>query len=189
MRILINDTLEKQSFWMPWDSDATCYNFKFPEETILPDKLDTIEDKYAVKTLVIKCDLPDYRFISEMKNLTQLYIYTGNNISDLSFLEDLVKLQQILIVGTHIASLESLVKLIKAKKKLYDEMPDNSMQKIFIKIDGVCIQSDGYIGDGSELIMQNICSTEIIVNKNTISFRNIRKIPKYKQLLDESDKA
>ena len=39
----------------------------------------------------------DYKFIGRMKNLTQLYIYDGTALEDISFLENLIKLGQLCI--------------------------------------------------------------------------------------------
>lgn len=111
MRILIDDKeIENRAYILPWYNDGTGFNFKSPDTQIDPGKVNDIENPLSVRTLVIECDLQDYSFIRQMKNLTQLYIYTGTNISDLSFLEGLEKLKQLCILKSHITSLESLKK-------------------------------------------------------------------------------
>ena len=77
-----------------------------------------------METLVINCDLPSYEFISSMVNLTQLYIYKGNNVSDLGFLKNLVKLRQLCVLDSQIESLQSLVELIDSKYKCLLEPKD-----------------------------------------------------------------
>lgn len=85
------------SYSMPWKHDANCFNFKFPNETIRKGQIAQIGNTEDIKTLVIGCDLDDYRFIAEMTNLEQLYIYTGRNIRNLSFIEKLVHLNHLCI--------------------------------------------------------------------------------------------
>ena len=94
MRVLI-DTEDRRNmmYLLPWVSDGTCFNFKSPTKVIYPNLAICKPEK--VETLVVNCDLPSYEFISSMVNLTQLYIYKGNNVSDLGFLKNLVKLQQL----------------------------------------------------------------------------------------------
>lgn len=92
MRVLI-DTEDRRNmvYLLPWASDGTCFNFKSPTKVIYP--CSAICEPEKVETLVVNCDLPSYGFISSMVNLTQLYIYKGNNVSDLGFLKNLVKLR------------------------------------------------------------------------------------------------
>ena len=165
MRLLI-DTEDRKKFMymLPWKSDGTCFNFKEPTKTISPDV--AIKDPKNVETLVINCDLPDYEFISKMDNLEQLYIYKGANIYDVSFLKNLTKLNQLCLLGTHVKSFAELVELINLKYKLYKEMPENKefIGRITYGFEGICIQSDLYEGDGTELLKQDICRYELWVN-------------------------
>lgn len=184
MRILI-DTEDRRNmmYYLPWASDGTCFNFKAPTKVIYP--YSTIREPEKVETLVINCDLPSYEFISSMINLTQLYIYKGNNVADLGFLKSLVKLRQLCILDSHIKSLQSLVELIDSKYKCYKEFPeeeDSWMRRIIYGFEGVCIQSDTYYGDGSELL-NDICSSDILVNKNRITFMDIMITPRYRKLI------
>lgn len=97
-KILIENTevnLDRCSYGFPWEHDATCYNFRRPEEIILAKNIRDIENKADIQTLVIGYKLEDYGFIAEMKNLRQLYIYDGSNIYDLAFVENLVSLKQL----------------------------------------------------------------------------------------------
>lgn len=184
MRILI-DTEDKRNmmYLLPWASDGTCFNFKSPTKVIHPNS--AISELGEVETLVINCNLPSYDFISSMVNLTQLYIYKGNNISDLGFLKNLVKLRQLCILDTHIESLQSLVELINLKYKCYKELPEEKdfWGRRTYGFEGVCIISDAYHGDGSELLKADICSSDILVNKNRITFKEIMKNPRYRKLI------
>ena len=156
---------------MPWYNDGTCFNYKRPDTQIHPERVNDIENPLSVKTLVIECNLKDYSFISQMKNLTQLYIYTGTNITDLSFLEGLEKLKQLCILNSHIASLESLKKLIDRKYEIYEGISkDEIMEGLKYRFEGICIQSDAYDSDGTELVKLGICVDDIRINEHLISY-------------------
>ena len=133
--------------------------------------MNDIENPLSVTTLVIDCDLQDYSFICQMKNLTQLYIYTGTNISDLSFLEGLEKLKQLCILKSHITSLEILKKLIERKYEIYESISkDEIMERLKYRFEGICIQSDAYDSDGTELVKSGICTDDIRINEHLISY-------------------
>lgn len=179
MRILIDDKkVQERVYSLPWYSDATCFNFKYPDRQIYPDMLRNIKRPSYVETLVIACDLEDYSFIGKMKNLTQLYIYSGNNINDLAFLETLVKLRHLCILNSHITSLDNLKHLIEEKYELYKSMPESEELKwrLTYGFEGVCIMTDAYDSDGTELVKEGICTDDIRVNNNLISYGySIRK--------------
>ncbi len=184
MRLLIDTEDRKNRMYpLPWSSDGTCFNFKTPTKMIYPNT--TIRNPEKVETLVINCDLSSYDFISQMVNLTQLYIYKGKNILHLSFLKELVKLRQLCVLDSHVASLKSLIELIELKYKRYKEMPEEEafIGRLTFAFEGVCIQSDAYKGDGRELIKSDICNKDILINENRITFKEITKNPEYKKLL------
>lgn len=132
---------KKRGYGFPWKYDAPCYNFRTPDEAITPDKIDGIKDKYNIETLVIACDLPDYVFLEGMTGLRYLYIYTGENIHDLSFLKSLNNLSRLLIAKSHVESLEPLVELIQEMKRLIDAEKDVH-KRLLMGLDAICIQSD-----------------------------------------------
>lgn len=184
MRILIDSEKKKDMMYLlPWVSDGTCYNFREPTKTIFPNM--TIGKPEQVETLVINCDLSSYEFISSMVNLTQLYIYKGANLKDLSFLKNLTKLRQLCILNSHIEVLDDLVELIHLKYKCYKEFPENQehIGRFTYGFEGVCIQSDVYVGDGRELIRAEVCRSDILVNKNRITHEKIYGNPEYRELL------
>lgn len=184
MRILIDDH-EREVYPLPWDSDGTWYNFKAPDRRIHLDNLDAIKRPSYVKTLVVGCNLPDYRFISRMKNIEQLYIYDGDSIVDLSFLETLVKLKQLCVIGTHVESLESIRRLIERKYELYKAIPEEKelQGRLTYGFEGICITSDAYDSDGSDLLKPDISTSDIIVNKNQITFKDVMRNQKYRDIL------
>lgn len=188
MRILIDDkkeNLTNKAYFLPWHSNVTCHNFKVPVKHIYPENLDSIKRPSYVETLVINCDIQDYNFIRNMKNLLQLYIYTGSNLTDLTFIEGLVKLKQLCIFGSHITSLESLKKLIEAKYTLYKELSKEEELRgcITLSFEGICIQTDVYDNDGLELLKPDICCTDIIVNKHHITYKDIITNPEVRNIL------
>lgn len=100
---------------------------------------------------------------------------TWQNLKNILNAQDknLVILRQLCLLDLHIESFQRLVELIYLKYKCYKELPE---EKEFWGImtygfGGVCIQSGAYHGDGSELLKANICSNDILVNKNRITFK------------------
>lgn len=187
MRILI-DEHDRDVYFLPWSADAICFNFKAPDRFITPGReMEEIKRPSYVETLVIGCDLSDYSFISRMKNLKQLYIYTGMNLEKLDFFENLVYLQHICIC-CNAASIDPLLKLIEKKYALYKQMPESEDFKgrLMYGIDGLFLSSPSYKGDASIFLKSDICRSEIIVNGQRITFREIMKNPKYREILKNS---
>ncbi len=177
MKILIDDKeVENRAYYLPWDSDSTCYNFRCPDRQIYPDEIGKIKRPSYVETLVIACALYDYTFIRRMKNLTQLYIYDGTTLEDISFVENLTKLRQLCIIKSHISSLNSIRKLIENKDMIYkrSSVDASPKEELCIRLkygfDGICIQTDGYDSDGTELLNDNICRDDIRINDHLISY-------------------
>lgn len=166
-RILIeNDDVKPKncSYWLPWTHDSTCFNFLMPDELVHASDINSIGDKTDVTTLVIGCDLEDYGFISDMTNLQQLYIYSGNNIENVAFCENLLKLRQLYIVGSHIKSIDSLVKLVEKKKIIFTEETD-TMKRFLYQVEGICIETDCQYLNGKDLLIPGLYVSEVIINK------------------------
>ena len=173
MRLLIdtNDDINRM-YMLPWSNGSTCFNFKAPERHVFPNKISEIKRPSFVETLVIACDLDDYSFISRMKNLTQLYIYSGNNLFELSFLENLAHLNHLCVLNSHVKSLNSLIKLIDLKCKLYDSasVKEKMKAQFAYEFEGICIETDAYDSDGTELLRKNIVRDDVRVNHHIISY-------------------
>lgn len=166
-QIAISDT-GIGSYGFPWRNNSTCFNFKFPKEAVHPDDIDKITDRSDIDALVIDCDLSNYSFISDMTNLTHLYIYSGENITDLSFIEKLIHLQQLLVVGTHITSIEPLLNLVAEKSRLLaaaSEKDDKLRAYLEYAFEGICLQSDRLDCNPNDLPDERVLRTnEIIIN-------------------------
>lgn len=183
MRILVDNKADKnRAYPLPWRNDANCFNFHCPDRQVYPDRLMEIKRPSYVETLVIACELEDYTFISRMKNLTQLYIYDGVKLEDLTFIKNLTKLRQLCICNSKISSLDSLKELIYTKERIYKELSTGatSMEEFRIRnlyaFEGICIQTEAYDSDGTELFNNNICRGDIIINRHVISYsERIRK--------------
>ncbi len=179
MRQILIAEAEAGSFGLPWKRDSTCFNFKFPKEVVHPDDIDKIAGSSDIDALVIGCDLSDYSFISDMINLTHLYIYSGENITDLSFIENLIHLRQLYVVGTHITSVEPLTKLTAEKSRLLaaarekDNSPKNRLKtSLDYAFDAVCLESDSFDCAPKDLAEDNVLRTdEIIVNGKRMRHR------------------
>lgn len=164
-RIMIeknNVDIKNYSLGCPWRYDATAYNFKFPEEVVSVSDIEKIDYWEDIQSLVIGCDLDNYDFIAKMTNLRQLYIYTGKNLQDISFLKNLSSLSHLYIADSHIESLNALKELITDQKRQFDAEKDFH-KKLFMVIDAVCVNSS-YELDGNELLEPGAYITEVIVN-------------------------
>ena len=174
-RILIENSViepKKCSYGFPWKSDAICYNFRMPEECISAADIDKINDKDDIETLVIGCNLDSYDFISDMINLKQLYIYSGDNVRNLNFTEKLVNLQQLYIADTHISDLSPLYSLVKEKEQLMRNESD-AMRKLDYLVEGICIKTDCEINDAYTLLDAGIYISELIIGTKRIKRRRI----------------
>lgn len=190
MRVLISSTeknIRDVAYLIPWESDSTCFNFNEPTK-ILPWNF-AISRPEEVETLVIDYELQNYGFVGSMANLSQLYIYRGGHIKDLSFVKNLTRLTQLCIMNSHIESLDPLIELINLKYELYKEFPEDQelIGRDTYGFEGVCIQSDSYSGDGRELIHGDICRNEILINDSKITFEDIFVNPEYRKLLYKDD--
>lgn len=186
MRLLISSTeknIKDVAYLIPWENDSACFNFQAPTKIVLQNAV--ISRPKKIETLVIDCDLQNYDFVGSMANLSQLYIYKGNHINDLSFVKNLTRLTQLCILNSHIESLDPLVELIDLKYELYKEFPEDQelIGRDTYGFEGVCIRSDSYSGDGRELIHGDICRNEILVNDSKITFEDIFVNPEYRKLL------
>lgn len=172
MRLLIDSEERKDvAYGLPWSSTATCLNFNVPTKTIT--SYDQIKRPKRIETLVINTELKDYEFIRKMENLTQLYIYRGANIADLSFLKNLVKIRQLCLIGLRVESLKELTDLINDKYAIYKEYDTSPYEETIARLtygfEGIYIQSDLYKGDGTELLNKTICRYDVWVNGKRIT--------------------
>ena len=135
--------IENEAYPMPWRSNACCYNFHTPKIFIPDDRIsEMITDPLDVETLVVTSDLEDYSFISDMKNLTQLYLYNARHLWDISIFKELVKLSQICIMNSKVICLDGLNALLVNKKKASESMSDDFNARITYGIEGIYIHSD-----------------------------------------------
>ena len=166
-RILIDnkqEDLKQIAYSIPWKSDTVCFNFKHPEIFVLDSEIQELQDEGSVETLVIGCKLLDYSFISKMNNLRQLYIYSGENVYDLNFIENLVYLQQICICNSHVESLQPIANLIKNKKEKHANSKEFK-EKLECDIEGIYIETDRCSVNEEELDFSGIYIGEIKIRK------------------------
>lgn len=165
-RILIDEVevdVKNVAYGLPWKYDATCYNFRKAEEWVHVSEINSIKKK-EVEVLIIGCDLEDYSFISDMTNLKQLYIYSGQNIKDLDFVKDLVNLNQLFVADSKVESAEGVVELLRKKAEIIDAETD-PMKKIIRQIEAVCIETESEKVTKKELKAANPYYAEIIVKR------------------------
>lgn len=86
------------------------------------------------------------------------------------------------ILQSHISSLNSLKKLIETKDLIYNKTSAgvSPKEEVCIRLqygfEGICIQTDAYDSNGTELLNDNICRDDIRINNYLISYgERIRK--------------
>lgn len=88
------------AFPVPWHSDGDAFNMKIPSVSVNVSNynnmkwIETLGNLEDITSLFIDCDLEetsDYEFIAKLSNLSQLYIYTAKNLSDISFIQNCIK--------------------------------------------------------------------------------------------------
>lgn len=110
-------------------------------------------------TCVIECDLKDYSLLPSNEKSISTCTYTGTNISDLSFYrKGLKKLKQLCILKSHM-NFGKLKKPIERKYEIYESISkDEIIERLKYQFEGICIQSDAYDSDGTELVKSGICT-------------------------------
>ena len=123
-------------------------------------------DMTEIETLVIAGDQEDYSFISKMIGLRYLYVYSGEKLTDMSFIDDLVCLQHLCLRKTHIASFEPLIRLGENKYKLFTGA-DDLFSSLNRSIRAVYIESDCLEFDPEQLKKSEILSrtSEFFINR------------------------
>ncbi len=162
MRSILIDSYETDPktchYALPWKSDRICAEFHRPEEFIHVDEIGNIGNFEDVETLVIGCDLDDYEFIGNMKNLRQLYMYRARNLNRMKFVQRLLHLSQFYIAETWLGNPQDLMALaFKKKEKTEKNEPVE-------KLEAVCIQSHVKTLDGMIFAAEGLIEGEIIVN-------------------------
>lgn len=176
-RILVDSKevdISECSFAMPWRSDSVCYGFKFPTELIKTEDVDKLTDKQNIESLVIGCPLSSYDFISNMENLTNLYIYNGENLTDISFIRNLLKLDHLYIAKSHISDLEPLDFLLKEKQK-HIEAEEDIIEKLLFTMSGISLGTDCSINDPERLFDSGNIISELLINGEKIRKRKKKK--------------
>ncbi len=129
----------ERSYQIPWVYDAHAYNMvnNMPKRTIditNENWKQEIGNPEEVKSLYILVDLPkkDYEIIGKMLNLEALYLYTAANLADISFLENLTKLKELMINNSQIKDLSPIAKVRKKQEELNPDVPWRNLQLVAI---------------------------------------------------------
>ncbi len=98
MSIAINqDGSPVRGGFIPWERTASAFNMKTPKVTISVDDLQNEEIMQEIsacrmKGCYILAPLPDYSFLSDYHEICDIFIRYGENIKDLSFINDMPEL-------------------------------------------------------------------------------------------------
>lgn len=129
----------ERSYQIPWVYDGHAYNMinNMPERTIditnenWKQEIGNFEE---VESLYILVDLQakDYEIIRQMVNLKALYMYTAKSLADISFLENLTKLKEVMISNSQVQDLSPIVKVRKKQEELNPDAPWWNLQLVAI---------------------------------------------------------
>lgn len=98
---------------VPWEHTASAFNMKTPdiylsEQDIKDPEIHEILKNYHVIGCYIFTALQDYSFIAEFKEMRDIFILDGGNITDLSFMKDLDEWFMLYIEDAHLENLDLL---------------------------------------------------------------------------------
>ena len=157
----------ERSYQIPWVYDAHAFNMdnSLPERTVditnenWKQEIGNFEE---VKSLYVLADFPkeDYKMIGQMVNLEALYMYKAKNLEDISFLENLTKLKELMIHNSKIKDLSPIAKVRKKQEELYPTTPWCKLQLVAIlksKVSDLSVFDD------------KICFSEFLLNKSNVS--------------------
>lgn len=120
--------INKMIYPIFWYNNISSRNTHFPKEYINilncdSDWVNQLGNKEDIIGLFITCDLDsiEYLKLGEFYNLQELYIYTANNLEDISFLEKLHYLRDLMIINSKIDNLFPLRNLILRQQTLKAE--------------------------------------------------------------------
>ena len=105
---------------VPWERTGSAYNMRIPNVFLEEKDLSTPEimaalDKFTVIGCYILTALEDYSFLSKFVHLEDVYIRAGENITDLSFMENLTEWFMFYLEDAHLTNLDAL--LIQKERK------------------------------------------------------------------------
>lgn len=157
--ILIADEdvyLNNMALGVPWESTASAFNMRTPKETLNVKQYQTAEewqealgDLDTIEAVWLVCDLEekDYDFLSKLPNIRQLYIYTGEKLSNMNFVKDMVYLKHLFINHSNISDVTPLAELLKnQEQKRASAETEKWVDRWNLQLENVAI-TDGKIAD------------------------------------------
>lgn len=179
--ILITDEdveVNRIGFGVPWNGDTAAYNMKRPKESVNinnyeeNDWINSLGDLNEISYVFIGCDMENYDFLNDFKNLRQLYMYTAKNLKSIDFISDKIMLNDLCIIDSQVSNLTPLAELLKKQKEIQKKILDSYEGKERIKIFDYKLENlaivDSEISDLSPLsgIKNNV--SELILKGNSI---------------------
>lgn len=139
---------------VPWELTATAFNMKTPDvyisrEDTADEEIIALLSSFHVVGCYIFCPLEDYSFLSRFTEIADLNIYNGENVRDLSFIEDYSEFRMFMLSKAHLKNLDEFTVM---KDKYNYSVPK-------------CLAlHDCIIDDISSLESKNHSFTELIVS-------------------------
>lgn len=117
------DGKPSRGVFIPWEHTASAFNMKTPRVTLAADDLqdDTVMGLLRA-CYVIGCyiftPLTDYSFLAEFDRISDLFILKGENMRDLSFLQNYKKLFMFYLEDATLPGLQPLVDTCTASRMM-----------------------------------------------------------------------
>lgn len=97
-----------------WENTSTAFNMKRPKVYISKDDLADEEimsllSKFHVFGCYIFCDIDDYSFLDNFKDIYDLTIYNGANLKDISFIKQMKECKLLTLANAHLENLDAII--------------------------------------------------------------------------------
>ena len=171
----------ERCYQVPWVYDAHAFNMdnSMPDRTVditnenWKQEIGNLEE---VESLYILVDLPkeDYDIIRQMVNLEALYMYKAKKLEDISFLENLTKLKELMINNSQIKELSPIAKVRKKQEELNPNVHWRNLQLVAIlqsKVSDLSVFGDNLYFSEFLLYQSNVSEDDPIYRRLTASTR------------------
>lgn len=137
-------------------------HFIEPTEYLTVEEFYALTDYSTVITLIVKEPLPDYDVLKKCVNVRCLFIYEAKALKDLSFVDGMLYLQQLLIDRVSFSNITPLTVLCDRKDAILETVPENERDRYILDAVYLIPCKDGF-PSGRDLLNKK-CVDDIFIN-------------------------
>lgn len=109
---------EKVAISVPWENTSSAYGMRVPDvyiskEDLYDKEIMTEIKQHKIDGLYIDIPLNDYEFLREFPQIEDLSIKSGENVKNLSFLEDLTSCRMFYLERASLPDLDPMLKVMR----------------------------------------------------------------------------